>query len=120
MVALPRHLRPDYVFTGEAKVGKGKQIGIPEIPFNDVRTPFENTCMKAGITCFKFHDLRHTAASQMVMAGVPMKTVGEILGPKTDTMTERYSHLTPEHMRMAVEKLPDWESAGIGDKSGTK
>jgi len=43
------------------------------------------------------------------MAGVPMKTVGEILGHKTATMTERYSHLTPEHKRKAVELLPDWE-----------
>jgi hypothetical protein len=41
----------------------------------------------------------------MVMAGVPLKTVGEILGHKTATMTERYSHLTPEHKREAVEIL---------------
>lgn len=30
-------------------------------------------------------------------------------------MTERYSHLTPEHKRRAVEMLPDWESAKTGD-----
>jgi integrase len=115
LAALPRRIGSDYVFTGETKVGKGKQIGIPGKPFNDVRTSFESVCTKAGITSFRFHDLRHTAASHMVMAGVPLKTVGEILGHKTSTMTERYSHLTPEHKRKAVEMLPDWESAETGD-----
>ena len=41
----------------------------------------------------------------MIMAGVPFRTVGEMLGHKTATMTERYSHLTPEHKRKAVEML---------------
>jgi len=54
---------------------------------------------------FRFHDLRHTATSHMIMAGVPFKTVGEILGHNTATMTERYSPLTLEHKRNEVEKL---------------
>lgn len=100
---LPRRLGGDYVFTGEPKIGKtGK-------PFHDVRTAFKNACRKAGIENFRFHDLRHTAASYMVMAAVPMRTVGEILGHKTSSMTERYSHLTPEHKRKAVEMLPEWK-----------
>ena len=41
----------------------------------------------------------------MVMAGVPFKTVGDILGHKTAAMTEKYSHLSPEHKRNAVEIL---------------
>ena len=111
---LPRRLGTDNVFTGELKVGKGQQIGIPGKPFHDVRTSFENACSKAGIENFRFHDLRHTAASYMVMAGVPLRTVGEILGHLTAAMTERYSHLTPGHKRNAIETLPDWE-AGDGD-----
>jgi integrase len=80
-------------------------IGKVREPFNDVRTSFENACAKAGIKNFRFHDLRHTAASHMVMAGVPFKTVEEILGHTTTAMTERYSHLTSEHKRNAVEML---------------
>ncbi|MGZ8472468.1 MAG: tyrosine-type recombinase/integrase [Candidatus Deferrimicrobiaceae bacterium] len=68
-------------------------------------TSFENACTKAGITVFRFHDLRHTAASHMAMAGVPLKTIGEILRHKTTAMTERYSHLTPAHKRNAVKML---------------
>lgn len=55
-----------------------------------------------------------------IYPGVPLKTAGEILGQKTSTMTERYSHLTPEHTRQAVEMLPDWESAGKGDAKAAK
>lgn len=65
----------------------------------------ENACTKAGIMDFRFHDLRHTAASHMVMSGVPLKMVGEIRGNKTATITERYSHLTPEHEQEVVKLL---------------
>jgi len=116
---LPRRLGTDHVFTGERKIGKGQPIGIPGKPFHDVRTSFENACQKAEIENFRFHDLRHTAASYMVMAGVPLRTVGEILGHLTSAMTERYSHLTPEHKRNAIESLPDWESGEDGHKPVT-
>jgi integrase len=108
---LPRRLGSDHVFAGEPKIGKTGN------PFHDVRTSFENACRRAGIEGFRFHDLRHTAASHLAMAGVPLRTVGEILGHKTAAMTERYAHLTPEHTRKAVESLPDWEA---GEKDSHK
>ena len=114
LATLPRHIRGNHIFTGQPKIKKMRQIGKPGEPFRDVDTSFENACAKAGITGFRFHDLRHTAASHMVMAGVPMKTVGEILGHKTAAMTERYSHLTPEHKRNAVEIL----SAALRGENG--
>jgi integrase len=98
----PRRLGCEFVFVGESK------IGIVDKPFHDVRTSFANACRRAGIENFRFHDLRHTAASHMVMAGVPLKTVAEILGHTTTAMTERYAHLLPEHKLRAVEMLPDW------------
>jgi integrase len=69
----------------------------------------EMKCGRAGVKNFRFDDLRHTAASHMVMAGVPLKTVAEILGYTTTAMTERYTHLLSDHKLMAVEMLPDWE-----------
>ena len=113
LAALPRRLGTDFVFTGsilKTPAGNGRNrplnqpIGKVE-PFHDVRTAFQTACTKAGIEDFRFHDLRHTAASHMIMAGVPFKTVGEILGHTTTAMTERYSHLTPEHKRKAIEML---------------
>ena len=69
----------------------------------DIRGTFKAALKKAEIENFRFHDLRHTFASQLVMAGVDLKTVQELLGHKTIEMTIRYSHLSPGHKRRAVE-----------------
>ncbi|MFI0608658.1 MAG: tyrosine-type recombinase/integrase [Anaerolineae bacterium] len=49
-----------------------------------------------------WHDLRHTFASRLVMAGVPLRYVQELMGHRTLAMTERYSHLAPGKLREAV------------------
>ncbi len=75
------------------------------------------TLLRAGIVDFHWHDTRHTAASWLVMAGVVLYTVKEILGHKTIVMTQRYSHFSPGHQRMALEKLAD-RGARAAAKSG--
>ena len=72
-------------------------------PYNDIRASFYAACRKAGITDFRFHDLRHTFASHLVMSGVDLTTVKELLGHKTLVMTLRYSHLSQGHKKRAVE-----------------
>jgi integrase len=59
---------------------------------------------QTGIDC-RWHDLRHTCASWLVQAGVPIYTVAQMLGHSSTAVTQRYAHLAPKHLAEAVAKL---------------
>jgi len=84
-------------------------------PYGDIKKSFFTAIEKSGIVDFHFHDLRHTFASQLVMSGVDLNTVRELLGHKSLEMTLRYSHLSPDHKKRAVDLL----GQRICFKSGT-
>lgn len=92
---LPRRLDGGYVFY-DPSTGS---------PYGDIKNSFKGACKRAGIRDFHFHDLRHTFASHLVMAGIDIATVRELLGHKTLTMTLRYAHLAPSHKVKAVDIL---------------
>lgn len=71
----------------------------------DWRRWFEDVLAQAKIPNFRWHDLRHTFASRLVVAGVPLRAVQILLGHKRIETTLRYSHLSDTHLRDAVEKL---------------
>ncbi len=60
---------------------------------------------KAGMPHVRFHDLRHSTASMLINAGVPLFTVGEILGHTSTQTTKRYSHLNDQSLREAMAKI---------------
>jgi integrase len=90
----PRRLDSPYVF-----------CNVDGEPFADVDTSFATALRKSRLLHFRFHDLRHTFASWLVMGGVDIRTVQELLGHKDIRMTMRYAHLAPDHMKRAVEIL---------------
>lgn len=82
-------------------------------PLKDIRTGFAVALKKAKIKDFRFHDLRHTFGSHLVMQGVNLRAVQQLMGHKDIKMTMRYSHLSPEHVQQAVEKLDNlWTLSG--------
>ncbi len=90
---------------------------------SDVSHAFAEITKRAGISDFRFHDLRHTFASRLVMAGVDIRTVQELLGHKTIQMTLRYTHLSPDHKQAAVERLiprATGTATSTGDFEGVK
>ena len=91
-VDLPEHL----VFPGHRRGG-----GYPV----DLRRPFHEALAKAGVKDFTWHDLRHSFASALLRRGAPESSISRVLGHSSLKMTARYSHLTRDRERAAVELL---------------
>lgn len=82
--------------------------GTGETPIdacNYMRRVFTPAVKAAKIENLRWHDLRHTFASRLTMAGVDLRTVQELMGHKTITMTLRYAHLSKAHQLEAVQRL---------------
>lgn len=71
----------------------------------DIKKSFRRAVDSAGIPNFRFHDLRHTAATRMADAGADPFTLARILGHSSIQMTARYTHATDKAIRKAVENL---------------
>ena len=79
----------DYVFEGRKTVKRAWQKAL----------------RLSGIPRCRFHDLRHTFASNLAMNGVDLVTIAELMGHKDLSMTKRYSHPSPPHKKRAIHKL---------------
>ena len=77
------------------------QLGFPAEKSDgpvDVLHRFGRFAKKAELEDFRFHDLRHSAASTMARAGVPERQMQEVLGHKIVAMIIRYTHLRPSEL----------------------
>lgn len=102
-----------------------RQASLAEIPLvfpskdgiltrhqDHVERPLRGALKRAGLRTVRFHDLRHSFASQLVSAGRPIREVQELLGHQSVSMTMRYAHLAPGRMREAVDVLEVVAAAG--------
>lgn len=69
-----------------------------------IRKSFSSALKRAEIEDFRFHDLRHTAASHLAMRGATQGELMEILGHRSPTMTRRYAHYSQGHIVKILEK----------------
>lgn len=83
-------------------LGKNGQNGQKPI---DIRFAWESALKRADIQDFKFHDLRHSAASYLAMNGATLAEIAQALNHKTLNMVKRYSHLSEEHTSNVVERM---------------
>lgn len=90
------------------KQGKARGLVFPGISgerMTNINKSWAGIVTDAELADFRYHDLRHTFASKLVMAGVDLNTVRELLGHADIKMTLRYAHLAPGKLAEAVAKL---------------
>jgi len=71
----------------------------------DIRKAWENARDAAGLTDFRFHDLRHSTASYLAMNGASLVEIAEVLGHRTLQMVRRYAHLSESHVKDVVGRM---------------
>lgn len=116
-------LRPSCVVDGvirldaDTKTGKPRTVpihpaladAITRLPIpvgrNRIQQGFAQARAAVGMDHVHFHDLRHSFASLLVGAGVPLYTAGLLLGHASTRTTQRYAHLADEHLRDAIRKI---------------
>ncbi|MCX5723779.1 MAG: site-specific integrase [Nitrospirae bacterium] len=88
---------------GECLLFRGAAPGRPV----ELRKAWADAKKRAGIKNFRFHDLRHSAASYLAMNGATLAEIAEILGHKTLAMVKRYTHLSETHTRQVVATMTE-------------
>jgi integrase len=88
------HIKSDRVFC--------RLDGTPKKCFNNA---WWHALKVAGIKDFHFHDLRHTFCSNLLLSGAGLKDAKEMIGHSDISMTDRYSHLTPQRHQMNQQNL---------------
>lgn len=87
-----------WIHPDHAKAGKGIGIPLNETAVEVLRGQLGKPFAKAGISDFRFHDLRHTWGSWHVQARTPLNVLQELGGWSDYAMLLRYAHLAPEHL----------------------
>ena len=80
------------------------QRGVEPKPA-EIRHAWRRAVKHAELEDFRFHDLRHTAASYLAMSGATLPEIAAVLGHKTLAMVKRYAHLSDSHTASVVERM---------------
>jgi integrase len=78
-------------------------------PRTDLKNGFGTACVIAGLDDFRFHDLRHTAATRLADAGTNTREIMAILGHRCIQTSARYTHASTEEMERAMELVASYK-----------
>jgi integrase len=118
--SFPDRQPQDYVFPSERAGGVSHKFGkegkhvrgkVDDTdvtkPIGSIKTGWKEAQKRASVPC-RIHDLRHTATTRMLEAGIPIHQIGEIQGWSASQlvlMIRRYSHFSTPRHRKAVEAI---------------
>ena len=91
---LPSRAVSEFVFPGDRV---GKALSAPGYAWKRIRE-------RAGLPDLRIHDLRHSFASFLINANVPISTVSKAFGHSSIVMSQRYAHLEHQTVRAAMEQ----------------
>jgi integrase len=77
----------------------------PSGPYIHFDGAWRDALEAAGLTGFRFHDLRHTCASYLAAQGASLLEIADVLGHRSMSMVKRYSHLASGHKTTVIEKM---------------
>lgn len=83
-------------------------------PYTDIKRSWDKARDAAGLYDLRIHDLRHSAASFMINAGIDLYAVGRVLGHADHRSTQRYSHVANDTLMKAVEAGAANMMGGLG------
>ena len=123
----PNDIRGDVICLSDTKTGKPRNIPIlPAIRFAFRRRltvhpdSLSHAVERVSGGKVRVHDLRHSCASLLIQAGVPLFTVGAILGHSSTQTTKRYAHLDHKSMEVAISKLQPTRQLPAKNESSDK
>ncbi len=98
---IPMTSRVAALLQGRSPKSRGKVF--PYIHYDTISHKWQKVMRKLGMN-YRFHDLRHTTASWLVMNEVPLKVVQDLLGHSDIRVTQIYAHLSRDYLREALER----------------
>ena len=106
--------RPEHALFPSEQVGvSGNErvalaaVADPKVPIGSIKEAWESAKRRSGVQV-RWHDLRHTACTRLLEAGVSLPIIARILGWSASTtvrMAQRYGHIGPDAQRQAMDSL---------------
>ncbi len=112
-----RHDEYVFVYVEKVKHDNGRTSKQTRPVSSNANTGWRAALKRAGIEDFRFHDLRHTWASWLIMAGVPISVLQEMGGWQNINMVRRYAHFSSGHLSMHAKRIDDIFSQNVPNMS---